>query len=255
MSVPIDDTIVRVFDTTLRDGEQSPGATLTSAEKLEIARQLAALGVDIIEAGFPAASPDDLAAVQRIAREVGTVSGPTICGLARAKEKDILTCWEGVKLAAKPRIHTFLGMSDIHLKYISGISREEGLKIVRDGVTLARSLCPDVEFSPMDAGRADIKYVIEACALAIECGATTLNIPDTVGYVTPEEWGEFMATLIAETPGGGPGSGVYCRFIVTMTWAWRQRTRWLESWLVRVRLKSRSTASANEPATPASKKW
>ncbi len=208
MSVQIDNNLVRVFDTTLRDGEQSPGATLSSAEKLEIARQLANLGVDVIEAGFPAASPDDLAAVQRIAQEVGTADGPIICGLARAREKDIATCWEGVKGAAKPRIHTFLGMSDIHLTHISGISRAEGLKIVRDGVSFARSLCTDVEFSPMDAGRAELQYLVEACSVAIEAGATTLNIPDTVGYVTPEEWGEFMGNLIAETPGGGPGSGI-----------------------------------------------
>jgi 2-isopropylmalate synthase len=204
----IDENVVRIFDTTLRDGEQSPGATLSSAEKLEIARQLARLGVDIIEAGFPAASPDDLAAVQRIAREVGTQDGPVICGLARVVEKDIRAAWEGVKDAAKPRIHTFLGMSDIHLKHISGISRQEGLELVRRGVTLARSLCEDVEFSPMDAGRADLAYLVEACALAVECGATTLNIPDTVGYVTPSEWGEFIGNLIAETPGTGPGSGV-----------------------------------------------
>lgn len=208
MSAKHDDNVVRIFDTTLRDGEQSPGATLSSAEKLEIARQLARLGVDIIEAGFPAASPDDLAAVQRIAREVGTADGPTIAGLARVVEKDIRAAWEGVKDAAKPRIHTFLGMSDIHLKYISNISREQALDMVRNGVSLARSLCDDVEFSPMDAGRADLQFLIEACALAIECGATTLNIPDTVGYVTPGEWGEFMGNLIAETPGGGAGSSI-----------------------------------------------
>jgi 2-isopropylmalate synthase len=208
MSTGIDNTLVRVFDTTLRDGEQSPGATLTSAEKLEIARQLAHLGVDIIEAGFPAASPDDLAAVQRIAREVGTASGPTICGLARAVEKDILACWEGVKDAAKPRIHTFLGMSDIHLRYISNITHEQALEIVRKAVRLARSLCDDVEFSPMDAARADPQFLVEACAAAIESGATTLNIPDTVGYATPVEWGEFIGNLIAETPGAGPNSGI-----------------------------------------------
>mgnify|MGYP003477292656 CR=1 FL=1 len=125
---------VRIFDTTLRDGEQSPGCTLTLPEKLEIARQLAALGVDIIEAGFPAASPDDLEAVQRIAREVGTPDGPTICGLARAMESDILACWEGVKDAARPRIHTFLGTSDIHLKYQTGLTREQGLEAIRKGV-------------------------------------------------------------------------------------------------------------------------
>jgi 2-isopropylmalate synthase len=208
MSAQIDHNRVFVFDTTLRDGEQSPGATLTSAEKLEIARQLARLGVDIIEAGFPAASPDDLAAVQRIAREVGTADGPVICGLARAVERDIRTCWEGVKDAAKPRIHTFLGTSDIHLKYQTGITREQALDVIRKSVTLARSLCPDVEFSPMDAGRTDPQFLVEVCALAVECGATTLNIPDTVGYVTPAEWGETIASLIAETPGAGPGSGV-----------------------------------------------
>ena len=201
------DTVL-IFDTTLRDGEQSPGATLSSAEKLEIARQLARLGVDIIEAGFPAASPDDLSAVQRIAREVGTDDGPVICGLARAVESDILACWEGVKDAAKPRIHTFLGTSDIHLKYQTGITREQALDAIRKSVTLARSLCEDVEFSPMDAGRTDIEFLVQVCALAVECGATTLNIPDTVGYVTPSEWGETLANLIAETPGAGPGSGI-----------------------------------------------
>lgn len=199
---------VFIFDTTLRDGEQSPGATLSSAEKLEIARQLAKLGVDIIEAGFPAASPDDLAAVQRIAQEVGTPDGPVICGLSRAIEKDILTCWEGVKLAAKPRIHTFLGVSDYHLNYITKTTQSEALAIIRKAVTYAKNLCEDVEFSPMDAGRADPRFLVEVCALAVECGATTLNIPDTVGYVMPQEWGELIATLIAETPGAGPGSGV-----------------------------------------------
>ena len=202
------DKVVRIFDTTLRDGEQSPGATLGSAEKLEIARQLARLGVDVIEAGFPAASPDDMAAVQRIAREVGTEEGPVICGLARVVDSDILASWEGVREAAKPRIHTFLGTSDIHLRYQTGMTREEGLEAIRRGVSLARSLCEDVEFSPMDAGRTDQAYLVEACALAIRCGATTLNIPDTVGYVTPEEWQETISSLIAETPGGGPGSGV-----------------------------------------------
>ncbi|MBL8133516.1 MAG: 2-isopropylmalate synthase [Anaerolineae bacterium] len=203
-----DENVVLFFDTTLRDGEQSPGATLSSAEKLEIARQLARLGVDIIEAGFPAASPDDLAAVQRVAREVGTPDGPVICGLARAVDKDIIACWEGVKDAAKPRIHTFLGTSDIHLKYQTGLSRAEALEVVRKAVTLARSFTDDVEFSPMDAGRTDSQFLVEVCAVAVACGATTLNIPDTVGYVTPQEWHETIANLIAETPGAGKGSGV-----------------------------------------------
>jgi len=202
-----DENTVIIFDTTLRDGEQSPGATLSSAEKLEIARQLSRLGVDVIEAGFPAASPDDLKAVQRIAQEVGTEDGPAICGLARAVESDIRTAWEGVKDAAKPRIHTFLGTSPSHLKMV-GITEEEGLERIRKAVTLAKSFCDDVEFSPMDAGRTDMEYLIKACTVAVECGATTLNIPDTVGYVMPTEWAEKLENLINETPGAGPGSGV-----------------------------------------------
>ncbi len=199
---------VYFFDTTLRDGEQSPGATLSSAEKLEIARQLKKLGVDIIEAGFPAASPDDFEAVNRIAKEVGTEDGPVICGLARVVESDIRACWDSIKDAAKPRIHTFLGTSDIHLKYQMQMTQEEALVRVREMVTLARSLCEDVEFSPMDAGRTDPAFLVKVLSVAVECGATTLNIPDTVGYVTPEEYGELMSNLIAETPGAGPGSGV-----------------------------------------------
>lgn len=202
-----DDNTVIIFDTTLRDGEQSPGATLSSAEKLEIARQLSRLGVDVIEAGFPAASPDDLKAVQRIAQEVGTEDGPIIAGLSRSVESDIRTAWEGVKDAAKPRIHTFLGTSPQHLRMLD-IDQAQGLEKVRKAVTLAKSLCDDVEFSPMDAGRTDMEYLIQVCAVAVECGATTLNIPDTVGYVMPQEWQEKLEALINETPGAGPGSGV-----------------------------------------------
>lgn len=202
------ESTVLIFDTTLRDGEQSPGATLSSAEKLEIARQLKLMGVDVIEAGFPAASPDDFAAVNRIAQEIGTEDGPIICGLARAVESDIRACWDSIKDAAKPRIHTFLGTSDIHLKYQMKLTQAEALERVREMVTLARSLCDDVEFSPMDAGRTDPAFLIQVLAVAVECGATTLNIPDTVGYVTPDEYGELIASLIAETPGAGEGSGV-----------------------------------------------
>jgi 2-isopropylmalate synthase len=197
---------VRIFDTTLRDGEQSPGASLNSAEKLEIARQLAALGVDIIEAGFPAASPDDLAAVRRVAEEVGKAAGPVICGLARAIKADIDKAWEAVKYAAKPRIHTFISTSDIHLKYQLNMTREQVLEKTREVVRHARSYCADVEFSPMDAGRSDQEYVAQVCAIAIEEGATTLNIPDTVGYMTPAEYGAMIAYLIEHTPGGkNPG--------------------------------------------------
>jgi 2-isopropylmalate synthase len=191
-----------IFDTTLRDGEQSPGATLTSSEKIDIARQLARLGIDVIEAGFPAASPDDLRGVQEIAEEVGTADGPIVAGLARCVRNDILKAWEGVQPAAKPRIHTFLSSSDIHLEHQLHISREKALDIVREMVTLARSLCDDVEFSPMDATRSDPEFVIAMCGIAIECGATTINVPDTVGYAMPDEFGSFIARLIDETPGG-----------------------------------------------------
>jgi 2-isopropylmalate synthase len=193
---------VRIFDTTLRDGEQSPGASLTSAEKLEIARHLADLDVDIIEAGFPAASPDDLAAVKRIAEEIGVGDGPIICGLARAVRSDVEKCWEAVQYAAHPRIHTFISTSDIHLKYQMNMTREQVIERTREIVRLARSLCEDVEFSTMDAGRSDPAYVAQVVAVAIEEGATTLNIPDTVGYMMPAEYGAMIKYLIENTPGG-----------------------------------------------------
>ncbi len=193
--------VVRIFDTTLRDGEQSPGASLTSAEKIDIARQLARLGVDVIEAGFPAASPDDLEGVRRIAHEVGTADGPIICGLARASKNDIDKAWEAIQDAAKPRIHTFLATSDIHLEHKLRMTREQVVVRTREMVAYARSLCEDVEFSPEDAGRSDPGYLIEVLTVAIESGATTLNIPDTVGYLSPDEYGALIAQLIAETPG------------------------------------------------------
>ena len=197
---------VRIFDTTLRDGEQSPGASLTSAEKLEIARQLAKLGVDIIEAGFPAASPDDLEGVKQIAREVGNpvdsnARTPIIAGLARANKNDIDKAWEAVKHARHPRIHTFLATSDIHLKYKLKMSREEVVERVREMVSYAKTFCDDVEFSPEDAGRSDPEYLLEVLEVAIQAGATTLNIPDTVGYTTPQEFGALIKGLIENTPG------------------------------------------------------
>jgi len=197
---------VRIFDTTLRDGEQSPGASLTSAEKLEIARQLSKLGVDIIEAGFPAASPDDLEGVKQIAQEVGnpldgSARVPIIAGLARANKNDIEKCWEAVKHAKHPRIHTFLATSDIHLKYKLKMSREEVVERVREMVSYAKSFCDDVEFSPEDAGRSDPEYLLEVLEVAIQAGATTLNIPDTVGYTTPQEFGALIKGLIENTPG------------------------------------------------------
>jgi len=198
----IDPNRVFIFDTTLRDGEQSPGASLTSAEKLEIARQLARLGVDIIEAGFPAASPDDLLAVQRVAQEVGTPDGPVIAGLARAIRNDIDKAWEAVQPAAKPRIHTFLATSDIHMQHKLHMTREQVVERTREMVAYAKSYCDDIEFSPEDAGRSDPDFLIQVLAVAIEAGATTLNIPDTVGYTTPEEYYGLMRRLITGTPGG-----------------------------------------------------
>ena len=195
---------VRIFDTTLRDGEQSPGATMTSAEKFELARGLARLGVDVIEAGFPAASPDDLEAVSRIAAEVGNPVDashvPIVCGLARATRNDIDKAWDAVRLAAQPRIHTFLATSDIHMQYKLKMTRQQVLERVREMVAYARSLCEDVEFSPEDAGRSDPQFLYLVLAEAIEAGATTLNIPDTVGYTMPEEFGALIEGIIRNTP-------------------------------------------------------
>jgi 2-isopropylmalate synthase len=199
---------VKIFDTTLRDGEQSPGATMTSAEKLEVARSLARMGVDIIEAGFPAASPDDLEAVRRIAIEVGQppqgepdTKVPIIAGLARANKADIDKAWEAVKEAQKPRIHTFLATSPIHMKHKLKMDPEEVVQRVSDMVAYARSFCEDVEFSPEDAGRSDPEFLYVVLGEAIKSGATTLNIPDTVGYTTPDEYFALIDGIIKNTPG------------------------------------------------------
>src|SRR5262245_32229464 len=192
---------VRIFDTTLRDGEQAPGCTMTRDEKLEVARQLARLGGDIMEAGFPAASPGDWEAVHAIAEELGTPDGPVICGLARANKDDIDKCWTAIEPAAKKRIHTFMSTSDIHLQHQFRKSRGEALELIGEMVTYARSLCEDVEFSPMDAGRSDPQFLYQVIKVAIECGATTLNIPDTVGYTTPEEYYAMIDGIRRNVPG------------------------------------------------------
>src|SRR5574342_12232 len=199
---------VKIFDTTLRDGEQSPGATMPSAEKLEVARNLARLGVDISEGGFPAASPDDLEAVRRIAEEVGNppvgeeqVKVPVICGLARATKGDIDKAWEAVQGAQHPRIHTFLATSEIHMQHKLNMTREQVVERVREMVSYARSLCEDVEFSPEDAGRSDPEFLYIVLGEAIKAGATTLNIPDTVGYTTPDEYFALIDGIIRNTPG------------------------------------------------------
>jgi 2-isopropylmalate synthase len=200
------ENFVRIFDTTLRDGEQSPGATLTSAEKLEIARALARMGVDVIEAGFPAASPDDLEAVRKIALEIGQPTEtrpdpPIICGLARATRGDIDKAWEAVRHAARPRIHTFIATSPIHMQYKLKMDPEQVIERAVEMVTYAAGLCADVEFSPEDAGRSDPEFLYLILGEAIKAGATTLNIPDTVGYTTPEEFGGLIDGICKNTPG------------------------------------------------------
>jgi len=175
-----------IFDTTLRDGEQSPGASLTTQEKIIVAKQLAKLGVDVIEAGFPISSDGDFESVKLIAKEV---HGPTICGLARTKKIDIDRAWEAVKYSKKPRIHTFCATSDIHIKEKLRKTKEEVIEMTVKAVEHAKSLCNDIEFSPEDAARTDMDYMCDVVKAAIEAGATTINIPDTVGYAEPEEFG------------------------------------------------------------------
>ncbi|HEX2103951.1 MAG TPA: 2-isopropylmalate synthase [Solirubrobacteraceae bacterium] len=189
---------VLIFDTTLRDGEQSPGISLNTAEKLEIAHQLARLGVDVIEAGFPIASPGDFEAVQAIAREV---HGPVVAGLARAHAADVDRAWEAVREAERPRIHTFLSTSDIHIEHQLQSTREDVKGQARAAVAHARSLCDDVEFSPMDATRADVEFTAEVLQIAIDEGATTINVPDTVGYAMPHEYAAFLGRLYELVPG------------------------------------------------------
>lgn len=181
--------MIRIFDTTLRDGEQSPGASMNVEEKLMVAKQLARLGVDVIEAGFAFSSPGDFEAVRRIAQEV---EGSTICSLARARPEDIDRAWEALKGGAKVRIHTFLSTSDIHLKHQFRMTRTEALKRAADMVARARGYVEDVEFSPMDASRSDPAYLYEVIEAVIAAGAGTVNIPDTVGYAVPWEFGQLI---------------------------------------------------------------
>jgi len=190
--------MIRIFDTTLRDGEQSPGASMNIEEKLLVAKQLARLNVDIIEAGFAFSSPGDFDAIQRIAQEV---EGPVICSLARAKPEDIDRAWEALKGAPKCRIHTFLSSSDIHLKHQFRMTRDEALKRAVEMVRHARSYVEDVEYSPMDATRSDLSYLCEVVEAVVEAGAGTVNIPDTVGYTTPQEFGEMIRTLCERVRG------------------------------------------------------
>ncbi|HAA08993.1 MAG: 2-isopropylmalate synthase [Syntrophomonadaceae bacterium] len=188
---------IYLFDTTLRDGEQSPGVSLNVEEKLEIAHQLARLGVDVIEAGFPIASPGDFAAVEAIARQV---RGPIIAGLCRATRQDIDRTWEAIREAESPRIHTFLATSDIHLQYKLQKSREEVLSQAVEAVKYAKKYCSDVEFSAEDASRSDVDFLAQVIEKVIDAGATVVNLPDTVGYAVPEEFGRFIRTMYEKVP-------------------------------------------------------
>jgi len=188
---------VLIFDTTLRDGEQSPGATMTHSEKLEIAGLLDEMGVDIIEAGFPIASEGDFAAVSEIAKQSRNA---VICGLARAQLPDIDRCWEAVKHAAQPRIHTFIGTSPLH-RAIPNLTKDEMAQRIHETVTHARNLCDNVQWSPMDATRTEYDYLCRVIEIAIKAGATTINIPDTVGYTAPRESADLIRRLLADVPG------------------------------------------------------
>lgn len=188
---------IYIFDTTLRDGEQSPGVSLNVQEKLEIARQLERLGVDVIEAGFPAASKGDFKAVKAVAEEI---KGPVIVGLARAYKADIDRAWEALKHAEKPRIHTFIATSELHMKYKLKMEPEQVLKQAAEMVAYAKSLCKDVEFSPEDGTRTDVDFLYKVLETVIDAGANVVNIPDTVGYTTPGEFGALIAGIRKNVP-------------------------------------------------------
>jgi len=198
---------VIVFDTTLRDGEQSPGATMTTPDKVLLAQQLARLGVDVIEAGFPASSDDDFAAVARIAKEV---KGPIICGLARMLPNDIEKCAKALEPAARKRIHVFIGTSPVHMKDKLNMSKEEILSSIRAGVSLARSLCEDVQFSCEDASRSDVRWLAKVIFAAIDCGATTINLPDTVGAINSRDYSTLITRVIKLTARPGIVFSVHC---------------------------------------------
>jgi 2-isopropylmalate synthase len=189
---------VKIFDTTLRDGEQSPGISLNKQEKLEIAHQLSRLGVDVIEAGFPITSPGDFESVQAISREV---EGPVICGLARTSKQDIEAAWQAVKDSERPRIHMFLATSDIHIERKLQTTREDVKGQVRAAVAQAREYTEDVEFSPEDGSRSDVEYMAEVIQIALDEGATTINVPDTVGYTMPNEYAAMFTELYRLVPG------------------------------------------------------
>ncbi len=198
---PMKDRVI-IFDTTLRDGEQSPGATMNIKEKLEVAHQLARLGIDVMEAGFPISSEGDFEAVHQIAREVGTLDGaPVICGLARTQKPDIIRCGEAIAPAKRKRIHTFIATSDLHMEKKLRMTREQVLESTREAVTLARTFTDDVEFSCEDGSRTELDFMCEAVQIAVDAGATTINIPDTVGYAVPQDYSERIQYLMKHVKG------------------------------------------------------
>src|SRR5271155_5629732 len=185
----MDSSVVKIFDTTLRDGEQSPGFSMNTEEKIRMARQLAALGVDVIEAGFPISSRGDLEAVRQVAREVQNVP---IAALARAKKDDVNAAIEALEPAAAPRLHIFLATSDLHLSVKLHMTRQQALVAIGSMIRYVRQHVGEVEFSAEDAGRTDIDFLCQVCRIAVDAGATTLNLPDTVGYAVPEEYGAMF---------------------------------------------------------------
>ncbi len=235
---------VLIFDTTLRDGEQCPGATMTLEEKLAVAEMLDTMGVDIIEAGFPIASNGDFEAVAEIARRAKSA---VIAGLARAIPADIARAGEAVRFAKRGRIHTFVSTSPIHLAHQMRKTEDEVLEIILKTVAQARDLVEDVEWSAMDATRTPIDYLCRCVEAAIRVGATTINLPDTVGYATPEEYRAMFRSVRERVPNPTRRS---FPSIATTTSAWRWRTRWPASRAARARSSAPSTASASGPATP-----
>ena len=241
---------IRIFDTTLRDGEQSPGATLTLHEKLEVARHLEAMGVDVIEAGFPISSDGDFESVRAIAAEV---TRSVVCGLARCTPKDIERAGAAVKGAAKPRIHLFLATSKIHREHKLRKGKADIVKLAVESVRMAKAMCADVEFSPEDASRTEMEFLEEVTQAAVEAGATTINLPDTVGYATPKGYGEHLFAQLLRRSCRSSGSAELssCRRIVMMIWgmAVANSLAAVEG-MERGRWNARSTASASGPATP-----
>ena len=241
---------ITIFDTTLRDGEQAPGFSMTAGQKLAMAEQIAGLGADVIEAGFAAASPGDFEAIKGIAEAIGTEDGPVICSLSRAVDGDIHASGRAIAPAAKRRIHTFIATSPLHREYKLKMSKAEILDRAVAAVRLAREYTDDVEFSAEDAIRTERDYLAEVFEAAIEAGATTLNVPDTVGYTTPEEIRTCSSSF---RPSGARRRSCSARTATTI-WALRSPTVSPPCGAGRARSRARSTASASERATRRSRK-